>query len=151
VAELRTRSGELIHGPSGRRATYGELSVAATAQPLPDRVTLKDPKDFTLVGKQGLRRKEVGKTDGSALYTQDVHWPGMLTAVVAHPPVVGGTRRSVEDAAARAMPGGGGGLEMRGGVAVLAETFGQADQDRKPLRLEWDEGEGASLPCPQLV
>src|SRR5690606_20588939 len=87
VAALRTRSGEVLHGPSGRRATYGELSVTATAQPLPTAVTLKDPGDFTLVGKQRLRRKDLGKTDGSALFTQDVHWPGMLTAVVAHPPV----------------------------------------------------------------
>lgn len=151
VAELRTRSGEVLHGPSGRRATYGELSVAATAQPLPTAVTLKDPGDFTLVGKQRLRRKDLGKTDGSALFTQDVHWPGMLTAVVAHPPVFGGKLKSVDDAAARAMPGVVAVLEIPTGVAVLAETFWQADQARKALRLEWDEGEGATLSSSGLI
>ena len=150
-AELDTRAGEVIHGPSGRRATYGELSVAATAQPLPGAVTLKDPKDFTLVGRQQLSRKDVGKTDGSAIFTQDVQWPGMLTAVVAHPPVFGGKLKSVDASAARAMPGVVAVLEIPTGVAVLAETFWQAEQARKALRPAWDEGEGASLSSPQLI
>ncbi|MAT52225.1 MAG: twin-arginine translocation pathway signal protein [Porticoccaceae bacterium] len=151
VGELTTDANQVIHGPSGRKATYGELSTAAAAMPLPDKVTLKDPKDFKLVGKQFLPRKDVGKTDGSATFTQDVRWPGMLTAVVAHPPVFGGTVKSVNADRARAMPGVKAVLEVPSGVAVLADTFWQALQARKALDIVWDEGEQADFSTAALL
>ncbi|KJS09409.1 MAG: hypothetical protein VR73_02380 [Gammaproteobacteria bacterium BRH_c0] len=151
VAELTAKAGEVIHTPSGRRATFGALSAAAAAQPVPDKVTLKDPKDFTLVGKQMLQRKDVGKTDGSAIFTLDVYWPEMLTAVVAHPPTFGGKLKSVDATAARAMPGVEAVLEIPSGVAVLGKTFWQAEQARKALKIEWDAGNWADQSSEKLI
>ncbi len=151
VTELTAREGEVIHKPSGRRASFGELSGAAATQPMPDEVTLKDPKDFTLVGKQKLARKDVGKTDGSAIFTQDVHWPEMLTAVVAHPPVFGGKLKSLDAAEAKSMPGVEAVLEIPTGVAVLAKTYWQAQKAREALDIQWDDGDHADLSSEKLI
>ena len=80
---------------SGRRATFGELAPKAAALKPPAHVTLKDPKDFTLVGKPLPRLDGAAKTDGSAKFTMDLALPGMLTALIARPPRFGATREVV--------------------------------------------------------
>jgi len=79
------------HAKSNRKATFGELAEAASKQPVPEKVVLKDAKDFKLIGKTAPRKDSVAKTNGTAVFTQDMKLPGMLVAVVAHPPRFGGT------------------------------------------------------------
>lgn len=88
--QIQVQSGVVSHGPSGHKASFGELAEAAAKQPVPADVKLKDPKDFKLIGQVQLPRKDSpSKTDGTAQFTQDVHLPDMLVAVVAHPPRFG--------------------------------------------------------------
>ena len=139
---LRTRNGQVI-GPAGQQLGYGELAEAAMALPVPTRVTLKDPKDFQLIGQPTGRLDAAAKSSGHQDYGIDVRLPGLLTAVVAHPPVFGARLQSVDDSAARAIKGVKAVLRIpadRGGeaVAVLAEGYWAAKQGRDALKLEWD-------------
>ena len=83
ASEISVRDGVVRHAATKRSATFGQLAALAAAQAVPGEVTLKDPKDFRLIGKQAKRKDSVDKTNGKAQFTQDVHLPGMLVALVA--------------------------------------------------------------------
>lgn len=142
VATLHTQSGAVM-GPGGLKLGYGELAEAAMAQPVPQKVALKDPKDFRLIGKPTNRLDAKAKSSGRQDFGIDVHLPGQLTAVVAHPPVFGARLQSVDDSAARAIKGVKAVLRVpldRGaeGVAVVADGYWPAKQGRDALKLQWD-------------
>ena len=142
AASLRTQEGTVL-GPDGRKASYGELAEAAMALPVPEKVTLKDPKDFRIIGKATTRIDAKAKSSGKQDFGIDMNLPGQLTAVVAHPPVFGGKLASMDDAAARAVKGVRAVLRVavdRGGegVAVIADGYWQARQGRDALKLQWD-------------
>ncbi len=139
ATELTVKAGVVGHQASSRRASFGELAEAAARLPVPEQVRLKDPKDFTLIGKHVPRTDSVAKTTGSALFTQDVKLPGMLVAVVAHPPRFGATVRNIDDSAARAVPGVAEVVRIPTGVAVLAGDYWTAKKGRDALKLDWDE------------
>ena len=141
-ASLRTRNGVVI-GPGGKQLSYGELAEAAMKLPVPETVTLKDPKDFRLIGKATGRLDAQSKSSGQQSYGIDVRLPGMLTAVVARPPVFAAKLKSVDDSAAKAVKGVKAVLRIpvdRGGegVAVIADGYWPAKQGRDALKLEWD-------------
>jgi isoquinoline 1-oxidoreductase beta subunit len=128
---------------SGRSAGFGEFAAAAAKQPLPMDVELKDPKDFRLIGKEDLVRKDnIDKTQGTAIYTQDIFLPNMLTALVAHPPRFGAKLKSYN---AIKMPGVKHIVQIPTGVAVVATDFWSAKMARDALKIEWDESEAFKL------
>lgn len=139
ASEIRVRAGVVSHARSGRRASFGELAEAAAKQPVPQEVRLKDPKDFTLIGRHVPRKDSVEKTTGRAQFTQDVKLPGMLVAVVAHPPRFGATVRAVDERAARAVPGVVRVERIPQGVAVLARDYWTAKKGRDALQIDWDD------------
>lgn len=140
ASAITARQGVLRHEPSGRSATYGEMSTLAAEQPVPalDTVKLKDSKDFVYIGTR-VSRKDIGKTDGTAVFTQDVQLDGMLTAVVAHAPRFGGKVKRVNDRRARDVKGVVDVLTLPSGVAVMARDFWSAKKARDLLEIEWDE------------
>jgi isoquinoline 1-oxidoreductase beta subunit len=142
AAEITARKGVLSHKPSGRSATYGEMSTLAAAQPVPDleSLPLKQPRDFVYIGKH-VSRKDTGKTNGTAVFTQDIQLDGMLTAVVAHAPRFGGKVKSVNDRRTRDVKGVVDVVTIPSGVAVLARDFWSAKKGRDVLEVEWDESQ----------
>ncbi|MGR6808617.1 molybdopterin cofactor-binding domain-containing protein (plasmid) [Sphaerotilus natans] len=141
AARLRTEAGQVI-APDGRRVGYGELAEAAMAQPVPATVTLKDPKDFRLIGRATGRLDARAKSSGQQDFGIDVKRPGQLTAVVAHPPVFGARLASLDDTAARAVRGVRAVLRVPvavggEGVAVVADGYWAARQGRDALKAEW--------------
>jgi isoquinoline 1-oxidoreductase beta subunit len=142
VATLSTEAGTVL-GPGGRRLGYGELAEAAMALPVPEKITLKDPKDFRIIGRPTPRLDARAKSSGRQDFGIDIRLPGQLTAVVARPPVFGARLASVDDGAARAVKGVkavlrvplDGGAE---GIAVVADGYWQATQGREALKLQWD-------------
>lgn len=141
-ASLSTRNGVVI-GPGGKQLGYGEFADAAMKLPVPETVALKDPKEFRLIGKATGRLDARAKSSGQQGYGIDVRLPGMLTAVVAHPPVFAAKLKSVDDSAAKAIKGVKAVLRIpvdRGGegVAVIADGYWAAKQGREALKLEWD-------------
>ncbi|WP_066267380.1 xanthine dehydrogenase family protein molybdopterin-binding subunit [Hydrogenophaga palleronii] len=142
VSSLRTQAG-MVMGPDGRQASYGDLAEAAMALPVPEKVTLKDPKAFRIIGKATTRIDAKAKSSGQQDFGIDMRLPGQVTAVVARPPVFGAKLVSIDDSAARALKGVkavlrvpfDGGTE---GVAVIADGYWPAKQGRDALKLEWD-------------
>jgi isoquinoline 1-oxidoreductase beta subunit len=139
--ECRTESG-VVHGPDGRSATYAELAEAAARIPIPEKIRLKSPGTFRLVGTRIRRLDSRPKCDGSLKFGLDLDVPRMKVAVVAHPPVFSARVRNFDDAASRAVEGVRDVFEIplaRGtGVAVVADRFWPAKQGRDRLHIEWD-------------
>src|SRR5690606_20048726 len=122
AAEIAVEKGVLSHA-SGKSATFGELAKAAAALSPPAEVTLKTPADWRLIGAPKLQRLDsVAKTTGAQKFPIDVQLPGMLVAVVAHPPRFGGKVKSFDASAAKAVAGVVDVVEIPRGVAVVAET-----------------------------
>lgn len=141
ASQITVKNGVVSHAASGRKAGFGELAEAAAQLPVPANVKLKNPKDFTLIGRSAPRVDSVAKTTGRATFTQDVKLPGMLVAVVAHPPRFGGRVKSVDDKAARAIKGVSDVVVIPNGVAVLAADFWTAKKGRDALKVEWDDAQ----------
>lgn len=139
ASEITVQRGVVSHAPSGRRATFGELAGKAATLTPPAQVTLKDPKDFTLVGKDLRRVDGRAKTDGSAQFTLDLVLPQMLTALIARPPRFGAILKSFDATAARRVKGVTHVVAVPAGVAVVAESFWAARKGREALRVTWDE------------
>jgi isoquinoline 1-oxidoreductase subunit beta len=143
-AECRTESGAVI-APDGRRVRYGAVAAAAAAQPVPERVRLKPAAEFRLIGRSLPRLDTLEKVTGRAVFGIDAQPEGVLTAVVARSPVFGGRLRSFDAAAARTLPGVKHVVQIENAVAVVADGYWAARLGRDALKLEWDEGELATL------
>ncbi|MGF1548125.1 MAG: molybdopterin cofactor-binding domain-containing protein [Thiotrichales bacterium] len=143
--EITVRDGVVRHPGSNRAATFGELAAAAANEALPSDVFLKDPKDFRLIGKIIPRKDTPEKINGSAIFTADIRLPGMLTAVVAHPPRFGATVKSFDENATRKIAGVTTVVKIPTGVAVVAKDFWSAQRGRDALRVEWDESAAFKL------
>ncbi|HET8608376.1 MAG TPA: xanthine dehydrogenase family protein molybdopterin-binding subunit, partial [Burkholderiales bacterium] len=136
-ADVRVSAGVVSHGD--RHATFGELAEAAAREAVPADVKLKEPKDYVYFGKFVPRTDNVAKTTGRAIYTQDIRLPGMLTAVVLHPPRFGAKVRGFDAHAAKAVAGVADVVQIPNGVAVLAKDFWSAKKGRDALHVDWDE------------
>ena len=143
-SELKAVNGTVV-GPKGKKATYGQLAAAASKLPVPEKPSIKDPKDFTIVGKATRRLDTPAKVNGTAEYGIDVKLPGMVYAALEQCPVIGGKVKSVDSAKARAMPGVIDVVEIPDGVAVVANSWWRANMARKALAVTWDEGANANL------
>lgn len=151
AAEITVAEGVLRHAASGRQATFGELAEAASREAVPTTITLKDPKDFRLIGRRAPRKDSAAKTDGSAQFTQDVHLPGMLVAVVAHAPRFGGQVKAFDASRAKAVKGVVDVVAIPGGVAVLARDTWSARKGRDALGVEWDDSAAFKLGSDEIL
>ena len=122
----------------GRKATYGEMAALAARMPVPADPALKSPDTFKLIGKTLPKLDSAVKSDGTATFTQDVTLPGMVTALVAHAPMPGGTVANFDAAAAKAVPGVLKIASIGNGVAVFARDMAAALKGRAALKIDWD-------------
>jgi len=143
--ECRAENGVVLHKPSQRKASYGELAAKAATLPVPAEVFLKEPGEFRLIGKSTPRLDTPRKVNGSAVFGTDVKLPGLLTAVVARCPVFGGKPKKFDATKAKGVPGVRQVLAIHSGIAVVADSFWAAKQGRDALVVEWDEGTHARL------
>jgi isoquinoline 1-oxidoreductase beta subunit len=151
AGQISVRDGVVRHAASKRTASFGQLAEQAAAQAVPTEVTLKDPKDFRLIGKQAKRKDSADKTNGKAQFTQDLHLPGMLVAVVAHPPRFGATVKSFDAARAKAVRGVVDVVQIPQGVAVLAKDTWSAKKGRDALAVSWDESAAFKLGSDEIL
>jgi isoquinoline 1-oxidoreductase subunit beta len=149
--EVEVEDGCLRH-ESGKRATFAELSAQAEQLPVPDGVQPKDSADYKLIGREGrLRVDAVPKILGTTRFTIDQSLPGMLTAVVLHPPRFGATAAVVDDQAALAEAGVTAVVPIAEGVAVVAENFADAQRGLRALSVEWDDTNAERRSTPELL
>ena len=143
-ATLKAVDGRVI-GANGKSATYGQLAEAASKLPVPEKVSLKDPSEFRIVGKRTTRLDTPAKVNGTAIFGMDVKLPGMVYATLAMCPVIGGTVKSFDAKRAKSMPGVVDVVQIPDGIAVVASTYWQARKAREALSIVWDEGANANL------
>lgn len=151
VDEIQVIDGNVSHRRTGRKATFGQLASAAALLPVPTDVNLKNAKDFKLVGRGVPRKDSAEKVNGRALFTQDVHLPDMLTAVVAHPPRFGAKVKSFDASQAKAVKGVMDVVQIPSGVAVLAKDTWSAKKGRDALQVEWDESGAFKLSSDEIL
>ncbi|MCB1638186.1 MAG: xanthine dehydrogenase family protein molybdopterin-binding subunit, partial [Thiothrix sp.] len=150
--KITVSNGILSHAGTGFSATFGEMAELAAGLPVPENVALKSPEDFVLIGKNNLRRLDAeAKSNGTAIYTQDIRLPDMLVAVVAHPPRFGAAVQSVDDSAAREVRGVVNVVQYPNGVAVLANDFWSAKKGRDALKITWDTSRTPPLDSEALM
>ncbi len=142
-SDCKTENGFVIAG--NKRASYGELANDAAKLSPPASVKLKDKKDWKHIGKAKKRLDTKAKISGEAMFSMDVYFPEMLIAVTAHAPVFGGTVKSFDASAAKAIKGVKDVVQIPTGVAVIAENFWAAKQGRDALKVDWELGEGENL------
>jgi isoquinoline 1-oxidoreductase beta subunit len=143
-AQIKVADGTLT-GPSGQSATFGQMAEAAAKREIPKDAKPKENKDLSIVGKATPRLDTPHKVDGTAEYGIDVKLPGMKYAALAQSPVLGGSVRSVDSAAAEKMPGVVKVVKVASGVAVVADHYWQAHVARDALKITWDDGANAHL------
>ena len=145
ASSLRTQNGYVIHSATKRKLSYGHLAEKASTMTPPQNVTLKDPKDFKLIGRPTRRLDTPEKINGKGMFGLDVTVPNMLVAVVARPPVFGGKVRSFNADKAKAIAGVRNVVQIDRGVAVVADGFWPAKLGREALEIDWDEGSLSGL------
>jgi isoquinoline 1-oxidoreductase beta subunit len=155
VSDVRTADGFCVAGD--RRASYASLAAAAAKLPVPEKVALKDPKDYKVIGKPTPRLDARAASTGQKRFGIDAKVKGQVVALIAHPPTFSGGKVAKLDASkALAVKGVRAVLEVptdRGGtgVAVFADGYWQAKQGRDALAVEWTPGKSAGLSSAKLV
>lgn len=145
------KNGEVVHGPSGRRLGYGALADAAAKLPVPDKVALKEPAEFKLIGTPHHRLDISGKVDGSAKFGIDSRPPGMKFAVVSASPTFGGKLVSLDEAKAKAVPGVLQVVRLDDAVAIVGRHTWAAKQGLAAANPQWDAGPNATLSTAGIV
>ena len=140
AAEITVKDSVVSHAKSGKSAGFGDLLADAAKIAPPKAPSLKDPKTFTLIGTDRVRRKDSqAKSDGTAQFTQDVHLPNMLVAMVAHAPRFGAKVTSFDATEAKKVAGVVEVYQIPTGVAVVADNTYAAKKGREALKVVWDE------------
>jgi isoquinoline 1-oxidoreductase subunit beta len=152
--ECYAEAGSVVHRPSGRRLSYGELAAKAATLPVPDErsVALKDPKDFKILGRRigGVDNRKIAT--GAPLFGVDVSLPGMLHAMYLRCPVFGGKLKEANLDQLRQMPGVRAAFALEGtsdlfglvpGVAIVADSTWSAIKASRSLEAAWEEGPAA--------
>jgi isoquinoline 1-oxidoreductase subunit beta len=144
-SSCRAERGEVVHPPSGRRVTYGALAGDAAQVPIPEKVMLKNPKEFKLVGRPAKRLDAPSKVNGTAVYGIDAKPHGMKIATLVQSPVFGGRVKSVDDTQAMRVKGVRQIVRLDDAVAVVAAHMGAAKKGLAALIVQWDDGPNAAL------
>jgi isoquinoline 1-oxidoreductase beta subunit len=145
----RAEGGAVI-GPENERIGYGQLAREAASIPVPREIPLKDPSAFTIVGTPRRRLDSPEKVNGRAIFGIDATIPGMLTSVIARPPIFGAKAKSYNAEKALAVPGVREVVSTESAVAVVADAFWPANLGRRALQVEWDQGPIAHLSTAEM-
>jgi isoquinoline 1-oxidoreductase beta subunit len=151
AAECTVANSVITHAASGRSTSFGKVADAAAKLPVPKDVKLKDPKDWTLIGKSLPRFDIPATVRGKQRYGIDTQLPGMVYAVVAQCPVFGGTVKSI-DASKIDKRRGILKVQNHGSfVAVVADNWWRAKEALKLLPIEWDEGANGKVSSASIM
>lgn len=146
---IKTEDGFVISGD--KKISYGDLAETAAKLETPKAVILKDPKDWKIIGKATKRLDGPEKINGTAIFGQDIHFDGLMTAMVARSPVFGGSVKKFDANATKQIKGVRQVVQVPTGVAVIADNYWAAKKGRDALKVEWDLGPNAGLDSKALL
>lgn len=149
--QCRARDAVVVHSASGRKLTYGQLAERAAQQSVPATVKLKKPSEFRVIGHPVARLDVPSKCNGTAGFGIDVRVPGMLTAVVARPPVFGGSVASYDANQAKAVHGVRHVVKIDSGIGVVGDGFWPVHQGRAALNIKWNPGSNGDVSSASLL
>ena len=144
-SQLRAENGFVINASTNQRINYGAIADAASRQPVPANVTLKDPKQYKVIGKAVKRLDTRDKVTAKAMFGIDARPQGLVYAAVSRCPVFGGKVASFDASKTKTVPGVKDVFQIPGGVAVVAENTWAALQGQRALTVQWDEGANAAV------
>jgi isoquinoline 1-oxidoreductase subunit beta len=150
-ASCRAQNGEVHHSPTGRSVKYAAIASDAALMAVPENVTLKQPKEFRLIGTRAKRLDTPAKVNGTAVYGIDVRPPGVKIATLAQSPAFGGRVKSVDDSATKTIKGVRQIVRLDDAVAVVADHMGAAKKGLAALKIEWDSGPHANLSTNEIA
>jgi len=143
--ECIAANGVITHGPSGRSVRFGEVAEAAAGFEPPKDITLKEPGEWTIIGKPTKRLEIIDKVMGKPIYGIDVRLPGLLHAALMQSPAFKGTLQDADESKISRMSGVRKVVKMRDAVAVVADTWWQAKKALAALPVTWDDGDNGAL------
>ena len=141
--ECRVKDGIIVHTPSGKKTSYGRVADMAAQMPVPEKVTLKDPKDWRIAGQAKSRVDTREKLDGSMVFGADIDMPGLVNASVRQCPIRGGKLKSFDASAVDGMKGL---LKLQAlderTVVAIADSWWTAEKALSEIDIEWDDAAG---------
>jgi isoquinoline 1-oxidoreductase beta subunit len=141
----RSENSKIIHAPTGRNFTFGELAEEAAKKEPPAHPVLKEEKAWRLIGKALPRVENPAKVDGSAIFGMDFQMPGLVYAAVRTSPVFGGTVKKFDKASIQGLPGVIDVVPVPNGIAVVAKSYWQARTAGYALDVTFEDGPNANL------
>jgi len=147
----RALDGVVVHVPTNRKLSYGKLVDSAAKLPVPEKVALKAPAEFKLIGTPHRRLDTAGKVNGSAKFGIDARVAAMRFAIVAASPTFGGKLLSLDETKARAVPGVGQVVRLDDAVAIVATNTWAAKQGLAAAAPTWDAGPNANVSTADIV
>ena len=150
-AQCTAERAVVTHAASHRSAGYGDLAEDAAKQPIPAKVALKDPAQFKLIGTSPRRLDTPAKVNGTMVFGIDVKVPGMRIGTVAASPVKGGKVVSLDEAAARKIPGVRDVVRLDDVVAVIGDHMWAAKQGLAAANIVWDDGPNANASTAGMI
>jgi isoquinoline 1-oxidoreductase beta subunit len=141
IDSCRTEKGRVYHDPSQRSVDYGTLSAKAALQPLPEKIQLKEPKSFQLIGRATRNLDATDKIHGRTRYGMDIRLPGMVYATISHPPVFGSKLKQFDAKKALRADGVQDVIAIDQSVVVIADNSWAALQGQKALQIDWETGQ----------
>jgi isoquinoline 1-oxidoreductase beta subunit len=146
------QNGSIVHAASNRRLSYGELAGKAATLPIPTDVTLKQSKDYKIVGQRLARVDTPSKVKGEAVFGIDFRLPGMKYALLSRCPTIGGKLAAFDDKESKKISG----VSFVGkigdsAIAVVADSVWGAMEGRRVLNATWDDGPNKDLNTATVV
>lgn len=151
ASEITVSDGIVKHDKSSQEQTFGALSEKAARQQVQEKVQLKTPDQFKLIGRNVNRKDIAPKTNGTAIYTLDISRPGMIVAVVKRPPRFGGLVKSFDDTDAKGIKGYVGSVKTPRGVAIMAKNTWAAIKARDAITVDWDDSQAEMRGSEQIM
>ena len=144
-SECKTSLGLVLHENTNKSISYGDLVSKANQQEVPEKPKLKDPKDFSIIGKNVKRKDTRAKINGSADYALDIILDDMVYATVVHSPVFGGKVKSFDEKSVKEISGVSNVFKIESGIAIVGDSTWSVLKASKAIKINWSEGKAKGL------
>ncbi len=149
--ECTTNSSKVFHEKTNKKISYGELATKAGQQLIPKNPTLKNSKNFSIIGKNMSRKDTLPKINGTAEFALDIKLDGMVYATVVHSPIFGGKVISFEKNSLDGINGILDVFEIESGIAIVGDNTWAVLKAARKIKINWSEGEAKGVNTDQIT